>query len=340
MAVRKNPAPNSSKKVRRKKKPLIRRIRFDRLILLLVLVSGIAYGVYVAASEVYNFASLKYAQYREEHPSKPIKPPIAPQIVDKRFENYINILLIGIDDQPVEGIGEAGRYADALMLVSMNRETGQVRFLALPRNIRTAIPGRKDEDYLSFTYYYGGSPLAVNTVSQLLNIPITQYIAIDRKALSKFIDTIGGVNLYVERDMNYDDPVSGTSIHLKRGYQRLTGDMSQQYLRFRNDDLGDIGRVHRQQKFAEALFEKLISIEILPALPTIITIFNDNMDTNIDITDISSIIDIINTLYTNKIEIQILPGNLGGLGEWIPDKARVQQMIDDMFPPVEAEAEK
>lgn len=340
MAVKKTPAPNSPKKVRRKKKPLIRRIRFDRLILLLVLLSGIAYGAYVAASEVYNFASLKYAQYREEHPSKPIKPPIAPQIVDKRFENYINILLIGIDDQPVEGIGESGRYADALMLVSMDRETGQVRFLALPRNIKTVIPGRKDEDYLSFTYYYGGSPLAVNTVSQLLNIPITQYIAIDRKALSKFIDTIGGVNLYVERDMNYDDPVSGTSIHLKRGYQRLTGDMAQQYLRFRNDDLGDIGRVHRQQKFAEALFEKLISIELLPALPTIITIFNDSMDTNIDILDISSVIDIIDTLYTNKIEIQILPGNLGGLGEWIPDKARVQQMIDDMFPPVEAEAEK
>lgn len=340
MAEKKKPTPNTTRtvrKVRRKKKPLIKRIRFDRLILLLILLSGIIYGAYVAVSEVYNFASLKYAQYRETHPSKPIKPPIAPQIVDKKFENYTNILLIGIDDQPVEGIGESGRYADALMLVSMDNETGQVRFLSLPRNIKTTIPGRKDEDYLSFTYYYGGSPLTVNTVSQLLNIPITEYIALDRKALSKFIDTIGGLNIYVERDMDYEDPESGTSIHLKRGYQHLTGDMSQQYLRFRNDDLGDIGRVHRQQKFAEALFEKMISIETLPALPTIITIFNDNLDTNINITDVSNVIDIINTLYTNEIDIQILPGNLGSAGEWIPDKARVQQMIDEMFPPVSEE---
>lgn len=336
MAVKKNTSPNSIKKIRRKK-PLIRRIKLGRLFLVLLLGSGIVYGAYVALSEVYNFASLKYAQYREENPSKPVKPPIAPQIIDKRFENYTNILLIGIDDQPVEGIGESGRYADALMLISMDHTSGQVRFLALPRNIKTVIAGRKEPDYLSFTYYYGGSPLTVNTVSQLLNIPITHYIALDRKALSKFVDTIGGVNIYVERDMNYEDPAGGTSIHLKKGYQHLTGDMSQQYLRFRTDDLGDIGRVHRQQKFAEALLEKLISIETLPALPTIITIFNDNLDTNINLIDISSIIDIMDTLYTNKFEIQMLPGNFGSGGDWIPDKARVEQAINEMFPPVSEE---
>ncbi len=336
MAVKKNTSPNSTKKIRRKK-PLIRRIKLGRLFLVLLLGSGIVYGAYVALSEVYNFASLKYAQYREENPSKPVKPPIAPQIIDKRFENYTNILLIGIDDQPVEGIGESGRYADALMLISMDHTSGQVRFLALPRNIKTVIAGRKEPDYLSFTYYYGGSPLTVNTVSQLLNIPITHYIALDRKALSKFVDTIGGVNIYVERDMNYEDPAGGTSIHLKKGYQHLTGDMSQQYLRFRTDDLGDIGRVHRQQKFAEALLEKLISIETLPALPTIITIFNDNLDTNINLIDISSIIDIMDTLYTNKFEIQMLPGNFGSGGDWIPDKARVEQAINEMFPPVSEE---
>lgn len=56
--------------------------------------------------------------------------------------------------------------------------------------------------------------------------------------------------------MDYEDPISGTSVHLTQGYQHLTGDMSQQYLIFRNDDLGDIGRIQRQQKFAKALFEK------------------------------------------------------------------------------------
>lgn len=322
---------------RKHKKPLIKRIRIGRLLLVLILLSSIVYGSYIVISEIYSWGSFKYAQYKEAHPSKPQKPPIPPQFVDKKFENYTNILFIGIDDKPVEGIAEAGRYADALMLVSMDHTNGEIRFLSLPRNIKTTMDGRKDPEYLSFTYYYGGAPLAVNTVSQLLNIPITQYVALDRKSLAKFVDTIGGINLYVESNMDYDDPVSGTSIHLTQGYQHLTGDMSQQYLIFRNDDLGDIGRVQRQQKFAKALFEKMMSLETIPTLPTILDIWEDNIDTNINILDISNLLDLLDTLSTNEIKIKMLPGNMSPTGDWIPDNARVEQEINEMFPPLPEE---
>lgn len=325
--------------VKKHKKPLIKRIRFGRLLLVLILLSSIAYGSYVVVSEIYAWGSLKYAQYQENHQDKPEKPTIPPQFTDKRFENYTNILLIGIDDKPVEGIGESGRYADALMLVSMDHTNAQIRFLSLPRNIKTTIDGRKEEEYLSFTYYYGGAPLTVNTVSQLLNVPITQYIALDRKSIAKFVDTLGGINIYVERNMDYEDPMSGTSIHLTQGYQHLTGDMSQQYLIFRNDDLGDIGRVQRQQKFAKALFEKMMSIETLPTLPTMIDIWKNNMDTNINVTDISSVIDLLDTINSEEIKIKMLPGNLAPNGDWIPDNARVEQEINEMFPPVEETTE-
>lgn len=317
--------------VKKHKKPLIKRIRFGRLLLVLILLSSIAYGSYVVVSEIYAWCSLKYAQYQENHQDKPEKPTITPQFTDKRFENHTNILLIGIDDKPVEGIVESGRYADALMLVSMDHKKSQIRFLSLPRNIKTTIDGRKEEEYLSFTYYYGGAPLTVNTVSQLLNVPITQYIALDRKSIAKFVDTLGGINIYVECDMNYEDPVSGTSIHLTQGYQHLTGDMSQQYLIFRNDDLGDIGRVQRQQKFAKALFEKMMSIETLPTLPTMIDIWENNMDTNINIMDISSVIDLLDALNSEELKIKMLPGNLSPNGDWIPDNARVEQEINEMF---------
>ena len=332
--VKKKIIPTKKITNKKNKKPLIRRIRFGRLLLVLILLSSIIYGSYIVISEIYYWGSLKYAQYQETHPDKPKKPPIPPQFIDKRFENYTNILLIGIDDKPVDGIAESGRYADALMLVSMDHTNGQIRFLSLPRNIKTNIEGRKEQEYLSFTYYYGGAPLTVNTVSQLLNIPITQYIALDRKSIAKFVDTIGGINLYVESNMDYEDPVSGTSIHLVQGYQHLTGDMSQQYLIFRNDDLGDIGRVQRQQKFAKALLEKMLSIETIPALPTIINIWEDNMDTNINIMDVSSVIDLLDALNSEEIKIKMLPGNLSPNGDWIPDNARVEQDINEMFPPM------
>ena len=134
--------------------------------------------------------------------------------------------------------------------------------------------------------------------------------------------------------MDYEDPVSGTSVHLTQGYQHLTGDMSQQYLIFRNDDLGDIGRIQRQQKFAKALFEKMMSLETIPTLPTILDIWENNIDTNINILDISNLINLLDTLSTTEIKIKMLPGNLTPTGDWVPDNARVEQEINDMFPPV------
>lgn len=330
----KKPPERKSTRRKVKQKSLIKRIRFSRLLLVLILLSGIIYGLYIALLGIYDWGSYKYAQYRETRISEQTKPTIAPQFTDKRFENYTNVLVIGIDDTPVEGIGEAGRYADAVMLISMNNQTGEVRFLSLPRNMKIDIPGRKDPDYLSFTYYYGGSLLTVDTVSQLLNIPITQYVALDRKALSRLVDTIGGINIYVEHNMNYDDPASKTSIHLAQGYQKLTGDMSQQYLRYRNDDLGDIGRVQRQQKFAKALFEKLFSWETVPAIPSLVRILEDNMDTNINILDINNVIEILGGLRGNNVSIKMLPGNLSTTGDWIPDTNRIEEDMNEMFPPV------
>ena len=143
---------------------------------------------------------------------------------------------------------------------------------------------------------------------------------------------------YVENNMDYEDPVSGTSVHLTKGYQHLTGDMSQQYLIFRNDDLGDIGRIQRQQKFAKALFEKMMSLETIPTLPTILDIWENNIDTNINILDISNLINLLDTLSTTEIKIKMLPGNLTPTGDWVPDNARVEQEINDMFPPVPEDA--
>ena len=324
-----------TKKRRVVKKPLIKRIKFGRLLLVILILLGMVYTAYIVTSEVYDWASLKYAQYQEQHAIKPKKPPIAPQFLDKRFENYTNILLIGIDDTPVEGIGESGRYADAIMLVSMDHLNKEIRFLSLPRNAKVNIPGRKDADYLSFTYYYGGALLTVDTVSQMLNIPITHYIALDRKNISKFVDILDGINLYVENDMNYEDPLGNTSIHLTKGYQRLSGDMSQQYLRFRTDDLGDIGRVQRQQRFAKALLEKLLSWESLPKIPAMVDVLENNMDTNIDVLDMPNVIDVLNTMANNQVQIKILPGNLAPTGDWIIDIARTQTQIEEMFPAVD-----
>lgn len=320
------PANTSPRRTRRQKSAAgKRRIRFHRLLLVLILLGGMLYGAFVALTAIYDWSYVKIQGNASQ------KASIPPQFEDARFEKYTNILLIGVDDQPIQGVSEAGRYADAVMLISMNHDTGEIHGLSLPRNIKLDIPGRKAPDYLSFTYYYGGALLTVNSVSQLLQVPITQYIALDRKALSQFVDALGGINIYVQDDMNYDDPTSGTSIHLSRGYRHLDGDLAQQYLRYRSDDLGDIGRVQRQQKFVQALFDKMMTAETLTAVPSIVHIFNNSMETNINLLDISSLIDLFDTLRTSEMKVQMLPGNLSPAGEWIPDQSRIEQDMNEIF---------
>ena len=73
----------------------------------------------------------------------------------------------------------------------------------------------------------------------------------------KAVDILGGVDLYVERNMNYDDPFANLSIHLTKGYQHLDGQKAGQYGRFRYDELGDIGGVQRQQRFLKALSDEM-----------------------------------------------------------------------------------
>ena len=83
----------------------------------------------------------------------------------------------------------------------------------------------------------------------------------------------------------------------------------------------------------------MISLETIPTIPTIINIFKNNMVTNINITDISSVIDILDTIRFNEINIKMLPGNLSPEGDWIPDTTRIEQEINELFPPIDPTTE-
>lgn len=70
-----------------------------------------------------------------------------------------------------------------------------------------------------------------------------------------------------------------------------------------------------------------MSLETIPTLPTILDIWENNIDTNINILDISNLINLLDTLSTTEIKIKMLPGNLTPTGDWVPDNARVEQEI-------------
>lgn len=84
----------------------------------------------------------------------------------------------------------------------------------------------------------------MKAVSDLLGIPIQYYVYTDFQGFIKLVDSVGGVDFYVEKDMSYSSIADKNEydIDLKEGMQHLDGDAALQYVRFRYDKMGDYTR--------------------------------------------------------------------------------------------------
>ena len=174
----------------------------------------------------------------------------------------------------------------------------------------------------------------VRQVNALLGVSIHQYIALDMDTFAELIDILGGMDIYVESDMNYDDPAADLSIHLQKGYQHLSGQQAQQYLRYRGDELGDIGRVQRQQKFAKALYQKLLQFGTIPHLPAIANVFQHRIETSAEIFDSAHLANVLRGMSSDPPVSIMLPGTAAENDQtiWIPDAGKIHSRMQELFP--------
>ena len=124
--------------------------------------------------------------------------------------------------------------------------------------------------------------MAKQTVANLLQVPIHYYVLVDWRAFIDVIDLIGGVDLYVEKDMYYEDPYADLVIDIKHGYQHLDGKRAGEYVRFRKDELGDIGRVQRQQKFMKAAAAQIFNIDTVTKIPALFSTVDRHVETDMN----------------------------------------------------------
>ena len=123
-------------------------------------------------------------------------------------------------------------------------------------------------------------------------------------------------------------------INLTRGQQVLSGEQAEGYLRFRKDYLGDIGRVHRQQKFIKALIEQVKSPEALRKIPEALKIASLYTRTDLNLYQMSQYAAVAREIDLNKVELVMLPGapNKKGLvSYWILDPEKTQQVINRLI---------
>lgn len=197
-------------------------------------------------------------------------------------QNHIRFLLMGIDSKNYKEMSSV--RSDTIMLIDLNLDTGEISIISIPRDTRTSIDGRKNKEKINHSFAYGGPELTLKTVRNLLGIELDQYVLADYQLVREYVDLIGGVNIHVPMDMVYSDPVADPPliIDLKEGEQILDGDESLQFLRYRKGYKdADLGRVRAQQEFMKNLIKQSIKPKNMFKIPGMISIYNDNMETNI-----------------------------------------------------------
>lgn len=248
--------------------------------------------------------------------------------------NRINVLLVGIDDGEFANPKTSPHRSDSMLLMGIHKGSGAVSLLSIPRDTRVAIPGHSSNDKFGHSYAYGGVELTIATIQKFLRIPVHYYVVADWKGFIRVVDALGGVDLHVEADMDYEDPYANLKIHLKKGFQHLNGQQAGQYVRFRHDEMGDIGRVARQQKFMKALANQAIRPGNIIRLPQILKIISESVQTNMTPWDIQQLFVAIPSLKSNKIQSDMVPGNfanIGGVSYWAPDPEETRKVVERLF---------
>jgi LCP family protein required for cell wall assembly len=263
----------------------------------------------------------------------------------------VNILILGVKvlasdlSDPPEELKDLGYDAlvdsfdglsDTMLLLRFNPETGQVVVLSIPRDTRTWVEGL-GVTKLNNANVYGGPALAATSISDLLEgTPIDRYVRINVQGVEKLIDALGGVTLYVPQDMHYTDESQHLYIDLKQGEQHLDGAQALEFLRFRYDANGDIGRVQRQQTFIRALIEQALSPGTVTRIPQILSVIQDNVDTNLSVEELVALVGFASQTDRSDVQMLMLPGTFSTPGEyelsyWLPSEQRIQEVMSQYF---------
>ncbi len=256
---------------------------------------------------------------------------------DEKLNQRINVLLLGIDDGDSEAAESEPKRTDAMMLASFDPEANEVALVSIPRDTMVEIPGHKGYDKINSAYAYGGIMLAKQTVANLLRVPIHYYVLVDWRAFKESIDLIGGVDLYVDKDMYYEDPYADLVIDIKHGYQHLNGELAGQYVRFRKDELGDIGRVQRQQKFMMALAAQIFNIDTVTKIPALFSTVDRHVETDMDTMTMIKAANTFKLFGDQNLKSCMLYGDFydspEGVSYWRTSKEQVERTLNELSIP-------
>lgn len=231
-----------------------RRSRLKRtLVVLIVLVLLVTIGGAAAYLLFLNHTVSSNVQRKSLLPTPGVSGATPAPTKKPAAKQAQNFLIIGSDARA----GLAGARSDVIVLMHVSGDRKTVNLVHFPRDLYVSVPGH-GKDKINAAFAYGGAPLLVQTMQDLVGVPVDHVAIVDFEGFKRMTDAVGGVNVYVEESSN-----SG-GYTFSKGFQQMGGAEALAFVRERKQlSEGDISRGRRQQAFIKALMLKSLSKETL-----------------------------------------------------------------------------
>lgn len=241
-----------------------------------------------------------------------------------QVEGRTNILLLGNGGTNHPG----GGLTDTMMVMSINWSSKKIALISLPRDLWVKIP---DYGYskINYAFYYGnqnpkvtggGGKVASTIVSEVVGLPIHYYLSLDFEGFKKTVNSLGGVDIYVDKAL-YDpyypaaNMIDYDPLKITTGLQHMDGNLALKYARSR-ETTSDFDRSRRQQQVMSSIKEKILSIETLSnpkKITELLTILGDHLRTNMTISEVRSFWDGIKGIDTENMTNKVFDTAAGSV---------------------------
>ena len=290
-------------------------------LVIVFLAAGIGAGFYYASSSLFD-----KPEKRIRTEPRPYQPTEALLVA----KDKTTVMIMGVDERK----DDVGR-SDTLMLATVDPKKKSASLLSIPRDTRVHVPGY-GYDKINVAYSLGGHELTQDTVEEFLDTPVEHYVLIKVPAFKRIIDAIGGVDIDVEKRMEYVDEWDddgGLVIDLYPGPQHMDGATAITYVRYRDEE-GDIGRIERQQKFMKAVMDQVMSPSIIPRLPNIIREVMGSVETDLSFRQCLELAGALKEAQSNGLNTKMVSGRpvyIDEISYWIPDLYDTREEMADML---------
>jgi LCP family protein required for cell wall assembly len=173
--------------------------------------------------------------------------------------DQLTLLILGCDEDYQDNaalfgqkVRKSAARSDMVMVVRLDFVKKKITGLSLPRDLGVMIPyeGKMGRHKLNAAFAYGGADLSKQTVEDLLKIKVDRVIVINFDAFQQLVNRVNGVEVVVDKDLEYDDNAGNLHIHIKKGPNRLMGYDAMCFVRYRHAKVAGPGDddFHRQQR--------------------------------------------------------------------------------------------